>query len=859
MKTKTQLYHRNNRDGIALVIVLGLLAVLTLLAVAFSIAMRIEYMAARNNANAVRAQELVHIGIVRSMLHVDKTMKGICYPKWTNEPAHRLDALASTNGTDYMTNLITGEAARMLACLPTSLSNDAYAAQTYSRWERIVSTNNGVVTTNGRIAYVVVNMSGMIDPNFACGQERVDSRDINETDPSGLLITTAYSFITQRTAHRRYETPMELMALNTAVNRPNEGFFPYSYDVNRDKFFMNYLCPAAFPYTAMALGNTSRAIMDVSTMGSRAATNILKNKFDINSIRNYQGYYRPWDLNGYLSDGQFMNNYYTPLYNILGAHRLSPRAYYASGSSPHWMMERPDDGAWNIINWIDPDRIPQGGDNLPWTHTEGGEPMPLMNEIALLQSANSNPGAGSNEYVFAVELWYPFVPAVIQPSDNFRLWIGIYNKTHNELAGVDENNIMGSAWKSSETPIDYMAYGVGLDKEFKVITSEPFSFTNGTPIGTGGNRVAFLARLLKGDLNAAGVMVWNPVDEAMGYKPGTTEADYKRRLKEFNSECGYSVTDPRANGQVKYWWTSGEAGRNIGGYGPYATNLCTLGNTNRQLFTAVGGIACVTDPWARKGSGLPLVCRNGPMVNIGELGHIFRSNLDDEDNQGDFWWRTIDLMHYDEGGALLDWMTVRYWTNEPGSVAEGSRLYDWSARRAGVPNYGLFAINSKQTNAIRGIFENLMIGYTNELSANTYKLDDAYVKDLATLIISNSSSYGPGFISFRSMWQATAPSVNPDDSGGPLAKKFREAAKNAVGAPVGGLKGDIFLEDPFRRICEMITFRQNIFGVIITAQAFGGDGETVVGEKRALVTIYRDAYTGQYFIRSLKWLGNSGG
>ena len=40
----------------------------------------------------------------------------------------------------------------------------------------------------------------------------------------------------------------------------------------------------------------------------------------------------------------------------------------------------------------------------------------------------------------------------------------------------------------------------------------------------------------------------------------------------------------------------------------------------------------------------------------------------------------------------------------------------------------------------------------------------------------------------------------------------------------------------------------------MAAQALAKDGETVVGEKRAMANVVRDSYTGAYFVRSFKWL-----
>ncbi len=57
----------SSNSGVALIIVLGLLTVMVLMAVTFAISMRTERLASGNNADNVRARELVHVGLARAM------------------------------------------------------------------------------------------------------------------------------------------------------------------------------------------------------------------------------------------------------------------------------------------------------------------------------------------------------------------------------------------------------------------------------------------------------------------------------------------------------------------------------------------------------------------------------------------------------------------------------------------------------------------------------------------------------------------------------------------------------------------------------------------------------------------------
>lgn len=80
----------------ALVLVLGLMSVLAIVVVAFASLMRTERYVSRGYADAVRAENLVDVALLRAMENVDRTMEGYTYPCWMGvTPANRPDALSS--------------------------------------------------------------------------------------------------------------------------------------------------------------------------------------------------------------------------------------------------------------------------------------------------------------------------------------------------------------------------------------------------------------------------------------------------------------------------------------------------------------------------------------------------------------------------------------------------------------------------------------------------------------------------------------------------------------------------------------------------------------------------------------------
>jgi hypothetical protein len=253
----------------------------------------------------------------------------------------------------------------------------------------------------------------------------------------------------------------------------------------------------------------------------------------------------------------------------------------------------------------------------------------------------------------------------------------------------------------------------------------------------------------------------------------------------------FVVDDPRANCGSNHW--------------VFTTNV-TLGTTND---------AAVFDAWTEPGQGLPVYHRDGPMRNIGELGHVYCS-VTDGATTNDAYWRNLDLLDPAQGGLLMDRATVR---------------------NTNAPTRGLVCIGSSQTNVLHTLFHHMSIGYTNRVTTNRYTLTAPAIRTLVDRLIQG----GP----YRSFEHMLTIADVPD--------AFAACAEaSGVASPVG----DVFREDPLRNVCEMVSFRQNVFTALIAAQVLAGDVPTPVAERRAAAILYRDAYTGRAFVRLFKWLAD---
>lgn len=164
----------HRRDGVALVIVLGLLAVMILFAISFSISSRTDRMATRSYADVVKARQLVHTAFNKVLAeHITADMQDVVYP---GEEAF---SQADPNGVKLLGDQSMTSAA---VFLPMSVRSEAFAADPV-RWLELRSQDNRVL---GEYAYLVVNCSGLLDANSIGGRESETNPRQRGTNPSEI-------------------------------------------------------------------------------------------------------------------------------------------------------------------------------------------------------------------------------------------------------------------------------------------------------------------------------------------------------------------------------------------------------------------------------------------------------------------------------------------------------------------------------------------------------------------------------------------------------------------------------------------------------------------------------------------------
>lgn len=223
---------QSSKRGVALVLVLGILSVMTLLAVSFAISMRVERLAASSFEDGAKAKHLLDVALSEALLEIDYGRGGDVYPSWTN--------LASQGGEPYI-RILQGPATNYL---PEALVDDAANEALNVEWVGISELRAGSGdTTSGQVAFLVVDCSGLIDYNFAGGiTNRVDGSEVGEvvvaqaTHPA-LDVTDLDAFITGRsTTWKRFESVPELSTLGSFLTDNQYGvtysYFPTGYLFN---------------------------------------------------------------------------------------------------------------------------------------------------------------------------------------------------------------------------------------------------------------------------------------------------------------------------------------------------------------------------------------------------------------------------------------------------------------------------------------------------------------------------------------------------------------------------------------------------------------------------------------------------
>ncbi len=149
----------DSRSGIALIIVLGMLALLVILGVAFAISMRTERLAARAYLDVVRARNLVDAAladVVANQLRND--LRDVFYPGWLAFPEDQTGGVGNYFLAEQGDSYVPG------ALLPAARDADVLV------WRDIRDPLDDRLY--GQYAFMVLNCSGLLDANVIAASNR---------------------------------------------------------------------------------------------------------------------------------------------------------------------------------------------------------------------------------------------------------------------------------------------------------------------------------------------------------------------------------------------------------------------------------------------------------------------------------------------------------------------------------------------------------------------------------------------------------------------------------------------------------------------------------------------------------------
>ncbi len=198
-----------DRSGVALILIIGLLALMMVMGMAFSVYMRTERVASGNYKSDVRTRQMLYVALNRALQDINSGLGSASYPPWyvTNSVGYG-DAMAITNGIGWK-------------LLPSS----AIATGTTLQCQWVDVGQGGV---EGRIAYLAVNCSGLLDANRVGGADRsvgTNTQEIQVLNLSEIKNETVF------TGSRPYQTQQDLLAAGTntgALWGPPSHFVTFS-------------------------------------------------------------------------------------------------------------------------------------------------------------------------------------------------------------------------------------------------------------------------------------------------------------------------------------------------------------------------------------------------------------------------------------------------------------------------------------------------------------------------------------------------------------------------------------------------------------------------------------------------------
>ncbi|MFA6631873.1 MAG: hypothetical protein WCU90_06220, partial [Kiritimatiellia bacterium] len=309
----------------------------------------------------------------------------------------------------------------------------------------------------------------------------------------------------------------------------------------------------------------------------------------------------------------------------------------------------------------------------------------------------------------------------------------------------------------------------------------------------------------------------------------------------FRAVTNLYVADPRHNAYADYWLPNA---RYPAGTRPADSRPQVESFSDWDTFIGTTNLSSEVTEY-------PFIHLNRPLDSIGEIGHVYASpdrlrltrmeNAEPAHSSSDAETPLHDTISFATrpGAALLDLFTLH---------ATPSNL---PPHQTGVPWRGLVQANTYHPSVVETLFSFGTLGWTNTTENGERFLSDlsdssdlSDWSDAYLAALTNTPPAGIGWRSFADMLPAIA---------------TNELLRASFEPPFSGeAPAHDWIEDAVRHLPDRVSFRQNIFVIVIAAQTLSPvstpSRPVVLADQRAAVTVIRDAFTGRWTIHDWRWL-----
>ncbi|MDD5706110.1 MAG: hypothetical protein PHR35_09300 [Kiritimatiellae bacterium] len=858
-----------HRSGVALIVVLGLLALLMITAVAFTIMMRVERSGASNLRHATAARQMAKGALAYAIAAIDDNVGDDIYPAWTNriyttKPEGRtgrelrlaedifisVDEDEDSPGSVAHARVLSD---RALAHIPQALrpyveiikdSRDTADDPAYAQPEWIpVRAEDGIV---GRYAYAIVNVSGLLDANFVHGTNHwlgASPGEIRLHPDAEPDVADADDFANDRDDHGRYDTLEELTKLNTGLHGDELANFEV----------FSYALPEMIPVTSIM---TNKVFTDAHDR-VRAATGGRK-----------------------IFIGQKTGESQTAYVNRLrGLRTTIEDAFKACGIYGN----NGDQSTWayrGLIDYVDADNVPEGSTDLDKFGRPATEAVPMVQQVALnIEYTRSGPSldvppkySHKIVYTVAVTLGYPFPGA---PDSTFRLegdfvfaanawnttldpllpftvvgnttevfpfaaapaWVGGNRDCQHVIISTIEKEVRDTTEAGPPPKLTYsMAIRACVKSGSEIVDAVPFDYQRSDWDQSGDLLMVQEMEQALVPNGPAQTMWWETIDPRLNWSKAVdfwrisyTKGD-SYTLEALSTEPLFSGYTPDPGASVS-----------LGSLAAFSLNHPKV--LSDYFGMVVDGVRDGDDDTTHCDDPSSIQYRahvaNRPLQSVGELGYLPIGH-----------WLTITL--YDHRHVVNDYNGTTTHHDYPNNTLPPCGYHPvldyFTVRDPDQPVRGLVNINTRNTEALAAVFNELPLRWEYAPTilvpapapAQSGSFDDSL--ELAAWV----KSKGPftRLSELSRIFQGTTQIGAAIGSGVPAVKEPVQLLAKAAGN-LGF--GEFEREALIRNACELLTTRQQIFTILIRADAFsstyGMEGVSqgnVLATATAVAQVWRD-------------------